>query len=64
MLAFGGLQLIFMLLELRLCAEVIVGFPLGTSLKYTFDVNFKNSRNTSKSSYGRKADLGLRDRFG
>ena len=28
----GGLQEILMVLELRLCAEVMVGFPLGSSL--------------------------------
>ena len=32
----GGLQEILMLLELRLCAEVIVGFPLGSSLQLPF----------------------------
>ena len=28
----GGLQEILMLFELKLCADVIVGFPLGSSL--------------------------------
>ena len=32
-LTLGARQLILMLLELRLCAAVIVGLPLGTSLQ-------------------------------